>query len=391
MNGAGLYVHIPYCSSICPYCDFAVTRGSTADRRIFVDALTDEIRLRADAIRRSPLHSSPAIRFDTIFFGGGTPSSLTESQLERILDQLKRQLPVVESPWIAMEVNPEDVTVDRLSYWRDLDISYLSLGIQSFDQQSLSFLGRRHSSSQARQAVLWSKDSGIPTVSIDLIYSLPDQTVSAWEQELRTAMGLAPDHLSCYQLTLEPNTPFGALQRRGRLHEVPQERQASLFFTTHRRLAEFGFQAYEISNFSARIEHRSKHNQKYWNHSEYLGFGPSAHSYQNGLRSWNQADVRSYVETVKQGRPPLAGDERIGPEQTCLEMVALGLRRPSGILLAKLPRGIGSDILARNRGLLQQWVDRDLVTFDSERIRPTLRGMAIADALARDLVIPGSE
>ena len=262
-EGAGLYLHLPYCSAICPYCDFAVATGNAAAKQAFVNALIREI----EAGRRRELS------FETVYFGGGTPSALTDGQFERIVEALRRTYALDRARW-ALEANPEDVDRTSLAAWSRLGFSTVSLGVQGFSEQRLKFLGRRHGGSDARRAVEAALASDLTTVSLDLIYGLPDERPEVWRGELEAAVALAPHHISAYQLTVHSRTPFGRLETLGRLHQLDDERQAELFFLTHRTLEAAGYPAYEVSNFARRPEHRSLHNQKYWSHQPYLGLGP---------------------------------------------------------------------------------------------------------------------
>src|SRR5215218_8299567 len=267
----GLYLHIPFCSAICPYCDFAVLTGGPERRAQFTDHLIREIGMWSSDL-------GPFQGMDTVYFGGGTPSALSPEQLGRIIEAAKTYLPVREDAWIFLEANPEDVTPESVLAWRDLGVRTLSLGIQSFDAEALAFLGRRHSPQQARQSVELARGAGFHTVALDLIYGLPGQSAEAWRRTLETAVSLQPDHISCYQLTIHEGTPFGFRLKRGKLAEAPEESQAELFLLTHSFLKDAGWPGYEVSNFARSPEHQSRHNRKYWDHTPYLGVGPSAHS-----------------------------------------------------------------------------------------------------------------
>ena len=283
-SAPGLYLHIPFCSAICPYCDFAVLTGGPERRARFTERLINEIRLWA-------VDSEPFWGIDTVYFGGGTPSALTPEQLGLIVEAARESLPIQEDPWIFLEANPEDVTPESVRAWRDLGVRTLSLGIQSFDASALGFLGRRHSPDQARRSTELAREAGFHTVSIDLIYGLPGQSVEDWRRTLEEAVALWPDHLSCYQLTIHEGTPFGFRLARGKMTEMPEESQADLFLLTHTFLRDAGWPGYEVSSFSRSPEHRSRHNRKYWDHTPYLGLGPSAHSFSGRRRWWNERKI----------------------------------------------------------------------------------------------------
>jgi oxygen-independent coproporphyrinogen-3 oxidase len=230
---AGLYIHVPFCTRVCPYCDFAVTTGGSEKQRRFVDHLLREVDLYAEE----------PWRFDTVYLGGGTPSRLPLGELERIVESVRGILGVVQNAGLSLEVNPEDVQAEKLSAWRSLDFDFISLGVQSFCGENLAFLGRQHSPAEAQRAVEATLKAGFSTVSLDLIYGFPDQPCGEWKADLEQAVALKPHHLSCYQLTVHEATVFGRRRARGRLREASEEQQAELFDFTHRFLLDAGFGA----------------------------------------------------------------------------------------------------------------------------------------------------
>jgi putative oxygen-independent coproporphyrinogen III oxidase len=377
--GPGLYLHLPFCSAVCPYCDFAVAVASAPRRRRFTEVLLAEIDLCGGA----------AAPYDTVYLGGGTPSMLPPESLARLLAVARERLGVVPEAWIYLEANPEDVTPAAVAAWRRLGVRTLSLGVQSFDAAELAFLGRHHDPGEARRAVEEALAAGFPTVSLDLIYGLPGQGPAAWRRNLEAAVSLGPHHLSCYQLTIEEGTPFGLRRRRGALVELAEEGQAELFTLTHAFLADAGYPAYEVSNFARAPAHRSRHNQKYWDHTPYLGLGPSAHSFDGDRRRWwNEARLSPYQRRVAAGERPLAGEEILSPAQLALEAVMLGLRRTAGIDLARFAARHGCDLVAANSELVEELIADGLLTLANHSLAPTARGLAVADALARRFTLP---
>jgi putative oxygen-independent coproporphyrinogen III oxidase len=374
----GLYLHIPFCSRICPYCDFAVVAGGAARRRGFVDALLAEIALWAGV--EAPWSTAA---FDTVYLGGGTPSALAPEQLEQLLAAVRANLPIASEARLFLEANPEDVTAESLRAWRELGFATLSLGVQSFEAAELAFLGRGHTPGQARTSVLAAREAGFATVSLDLIFGLPEQTPASWRRNLRAAAEVAPDHVSCYQLTLHEGTPFGRDLARGRLAEMPEPAQADLFALTHDLLEEAGYAAYEVSNFARAPEHRSRHNRKYWDHTPYLGLGPSAHSFDGRRRWWNERRLGAYQERVAAGERPIAGSEDLTAGDLALETVMLGLRITDGIDLERFRERFGRDLLASNTGWVERSVAAGLLETEGGRLKPTRAGLAVAEALVR--------
>ena len=381
----GLYLHVPFCSRICPYCDFAVVTGGAGRRRGFVGDLLAEIALWEGADFGAP--------FDTVYLGGGTPSALAVDDLARLLAAVRARLPVAPEARLFFEANPEDVTPESLAAWRELGVATLSLGVQSFDAAELAFLGRRHGPEEARRSVLLAREAGFPTVSLDLIFGLPGQTPAAWRRTLETAIALAPDHVSCYQLTIHEGTPFGRDLERGRLQEMPEPAQAEIFALTHELLAGAGCPAYEVSNFARAPEHRSAHNRKYWDHTPYLGLGPSAHSFDGRARWWNERGLGAWSALLTRGKRPVAGREELTPGQVALEALMLGLRTVEGVDLDRFRELSGVDLLGegrtgrRNRELAERLAAEGLLEIaegeGGGRLRPTRAGLAVADALAR--------
>ncbi len=367
--------------------------------------------------------------FDTVYFGGGTPSQLLPEELGRVLDACRTHLalaaPVIDpisadrfavalnrrgdcgaetdrllvrsDPWVFLEANPEDVTAEACAAWRRLGVRTLSLGVQSFSDEALRFLGRHHSAQMARAVVEVALAAGFDTVSIDLIFGLRGQTEEDWRRELATAVELRPQHLSCYQLTIHPGTRFGVKAKQGLLAELPDDDQAALFELTHRYLADAGWPAYEVSNFARSPAHQSRHNRKYWDHTPYLGLGPSAHSLAvsdgsatgspAARRWWNELRTPRWERRLAAGERPVEAQEVLSPKNLAAEALLLGLRTTAGIPLDDFTARHGIDLLAANDTLVARLVEegRLLVRADAETGRwlvPTLSGLAVADGLA---------
>jgi oxygen-independent coproporphyrinogen-3 oxidase len=377
---AGLYVHVPFCESVCPYCDFAVLIAGSERRRSYLTAL------RSEASRCAEL----GLEFDTVYLGGGTPSSLAPDQLEELLSSLRGRLAIDRDARLYLEANPEDVTAEAVVRWRTLGIGTVSLGVQSFEDDSLRLLGRRHTGRDALRAFDLIGEGGFRTVSIDLMFGIDGQTPSAWRRQLDRAVTLAPDHISCYQLTIHDGTVFGKRRSQGVLRELAEPRQAELFLLTHHVLADAGYEGYEISNFAAGADHRSRHNQKYWDHSPYLGLGPSAHSFDGRRRWWNRRKLRLWQRSLDGGGSPVQGSETLSDDQLALEAVMLGLRTSDGLDLDRLRDRYGADLAADNRDAIERWQATGHLFQEGDTLRPTAIGMAITDTIVRSLEVRAS-
>jgi oxygen-independent coproporphyrinogen-3 oxidase len=379
-SSPGLYLHIPFCSAICPYCDFAVLTGGPERRQQFADNLISEIALWAPD--RAAFEG-----IDTIYFGGGTPSALAPDDIARILGAVRENLSVQDGAWVSFEANPEDVNPESVLAWRNLRVRFLSLGIQSFDADALKFLGRRHTPEEACRSVETARAAGFDTISIDLIYGLPGQPFETWKQTLEQAVALQPDHISCYQLTFHEGTPFGFRLAKGQISELPEGAQGDIFLFTHEFLRDHGYPAYEVSNFARSPEHRSRHNQKYWHHAPYLGLGPSAHSFSGTRRWWNERKLGPYEQKIDEGERPIADSEELTRTDLALEALMLGLRTVDGIDLVEFQERYCMDLRKRNEPLVERLVREKLLRIEGDLLIPTLAGLAVTDSLARDFEV----
>jgi oxygen-independent coproporphyrinogen-3 oxidase len=375
---AGLYIHVPFCTSVCPYCDFAVTIAGVDRRAAWADGV----------VREASMHAASGYDFDTVYLGGGTPSSLSIGRLSDVLAGIRRELAIRGDARLHIEVNPEDVTPENIAGWLDLGVRFVSLGVQSLNDAELRFLGRRHTAVEAETAARMLVEAGFETVSIDLIYGIAGQRPASLRAQLGRAVALGVRHLSCYQLTFHEGTVFGRRLHQHEVSELPAEEEAELFFLTHEVLSDLGLAAYEVSNFAAGRAHQSSHNRKYWDHSPYLGIGPSAHSWGGGRRWWNRRKLRLWQRDVDSGRVPIEGQERPTPNQLVLEALMLGLRTTGGVDVERVRSLTGVDLLPANLTTLERLSAAGLVAVEGPAIRPTLEGMAVADTLARSFVLP---
>ncbi len=374
---AGLYIHVPFCTSVCPYCDFAVTIAGEERRAAWADGV----------VREAERYSDCGLQFDTVYFGGGTPSSVAPHQFHKILEGLRHRLEIKTGATLSLEANPENVTPQTASAWRDLGVAFVSLGVQSFDDRALAFLGRAHTGERAQEAVETLLRAGFDTVSVDLIYGFAGQSSDGWCEQLERATALGAQHLSCYQLTCHRGTVFGRRLAEGTIAESTEDAQAELFFLTHQRLADAGYVGYEVSNFAAAPRHRSRHNTKYWEHVPYLGLGPSAHSFVAGRRWWNRPKLRLWQRCVNSGLAPVEGEERLSSAELAFEALMLGLRTAEGVDLERLHDRFGIDLLWRNAMTIDRLSRSGHLVMEGGSIRPTIAGLALADTIARSLEI----
>ncbi len=429
----GLYVHVPFCQTKCPYCDFySITSPELVS--VYLSALEKEAQIyntkiqanggpgvspgRAQAKRSWTTNVPPALMeippaplfqrgvkspplqkgdlggfevsqatsndslppFDSLYLGGGTPSLLTNEQLADLMKTLRQHFEFAGDTEFTLEANPDDITPEKLHLWRDLGINRLSLGVQSFDEAELVFLQRRHTARQTRRALELIRAAGFENLGLDLMYGLPGQSPGAWLQTLETALSFTPEHLSCYQLTIAgetpaPPTPFARRLARGEFTLPDEEVQREFFLLTRQFLEDRGYLQYEISNFARGEEYFSRHNRKYWNHTPYLGLGPAAHSFRAGRRGWNFSSVAQYCAALNLGTAPTAGSEDLTPEQLRLEALYLGFRTREGVALEVIQGHPHWWIL------LTELEQADLVRQEDGRVTATARGLVVADRL----------
>lgn len=366
---AGLYIHVPFCRAKCPYCDFySVTDPGLISA--YIEALLAELNMRRHQVHRA----------DTIYFGGGTPSVLTPLQIAQILEGVHTCFSVTPDAEITLEVNPETVNQAALASYREAGINRLNIGLQSLDDATLKFLGRIHTAEKGVDTYRWARASGFDNIGVDLIYGVPGQTRSLWETEMAGVVGLAPDHLSCYTLTMEPGTPMTEKVKNGLIAPLDEQTVGDLFVCTAAYLNRSGYRQYEISNFARakagdRIDRRSRHNRKYWTFAPYLGFGPAAHSFQDNTRWWNHRSLDVYLATLKTGSRPVAETETLTREQQIIEFVYLGLRQTDGIDTADFASRFDAGFSDCFGPEVSRLVREGLVEQSSGWIRATDRGM----------------
>lgn len=365
----GLYLHIPFCSAICNYCNFNRGLFDAELKARYVDALTTEIAESRDVAARASA--------DTIYFGGGTPSLLEPSEIARLIAACRTRFAVSTDAEVTMEANPESVTAERLAGYRAAGVNRVSFGVQSFRDEELLRLSRLHGVSRAQLALQEARSAGFENVSLDLMMWLPGQSVAQWLESVDRAITASPDHMSLYMLEVYPNAPLRDEMARRRWSQAPDEDVASMYVAAMERLETAGFGQYEISNV-ARSGRESRHNLKYWSDGEWLGFGSGAHSTVSGTRWKNVSGTEDYLSAVASDdnlvaeRRHLSADERLG------DALFTGLRLSMGLDLDVMSHRYNVDIWQRYGADLAPFVCEGLLRHEGARLWLTRRGMLLA-------------
>ncbi|MBF0177505.1 MAG: radical SAM family heme chaperone HemW [Magnetococcales bacterium] len=380
----GLYLHIPFCSRKCFYCDFTSIATPAPPEQVYVAALLRELVLWRE---RLAFDSRPLL---TVYFGGGTPSLLSAASVANIMATIRSLWTLPPEAEVTLEANPDSVTPFRLAGYRAAGINRLSLGIQAFSPDRLALLGRIHTVAAARAAIHAARAAGFTNLSLDLIYATPGQTLMAWQEELAEAMAWHPEHLSCYSLTLEPGTPLADSHGA----EMPAEELAlEMFLITRDMLARRGWQPYEISNF-AQPGQFSRHNCHYWEFGDYIGAGVAAHGKLTSIaatnlqirRTRNHGSVTSYVESLREGRLPLDLDVLLSRDEAAADALVMGLRQSMGLDRRRYRVLKGVDIVVEKGTCLAPMREAGWIDYGSERIFLTPQGVCIADSIMAELL-----
>ncbi len=362
---AGIYIHIPFCASRCIYCAFYSTTSLDL-RQKYVEAVCHEAALRC---------SDDCI--NTIYFGGGTPSQLSFSQLQQIFEALYKYNKVSSNAEITIEANPDDISAAYAAALHQLPINRVSMGAQTFDDTRLKWLHRRHSSQQVGEAVARLRKAGIQNISIDLMYGFPHQTLTDWERDISAALSLGMEHLSAYCLSIEEGTPL----HRQKMCQPDEELERQMYYTLIDRLAAAGFEHYEISNF-ARPGFRSRHNSSYWTGMPYIGLGAAAHSFDGHTRSWNIANIHRYIEAMAHGTR-LSDSEIIDGDTRYNDLLTTALRTREGLDLSLLSERQRTHCLRS----AEKFINGNLLTKADGHLALTRHGLFVSDMVISDLML----
>jgi oxygen-independent coproporphyrinogen-3 oxidase len=363
----GIYIHVPFCSAICNYCNFnrGLYDGDLKQR--YVHAVEQDIRRRGDGVLA-----------DTIYFGGGTPSLLEPDEIARLIRACRQAYAIAPDAEITLEMNPETATPERLRGFRDAGITRLSMGVQSFRDEELRRLGRIHNADRAREAVDLSRSAGFDNISLDLMMWLPQQTVDQWLTSVEALIAVAPEHASLYILELYPNAPLKEDMARGGWSQAPDDDAAEMYLHGLARLDAAGYTQYEISNV-ARPGFESRHNLKYWRDGEWMAFGCGAHGTRDGRRWRNVAGTEDYIQRVTSEQETAAEIRTLTEQERLEEALFTGLRLTEGLHLREIDAAFRIDVWARYGQALQPFVSAGLLEHSTDALRLTREGMLLAN------------
>ncbi|MEI6754119.1 MAG: radical SAM family heme chaperone HemW [Paludibacter sp.] len=372
---SGIYIHIPFCKKRCTYCDF-YTEVAPKHIPLLVDSICKEIEIRADYL--------PSNQIDTIYFGGGTPSVLKPGQFAVIFKAIYATFTVSDDAEITFEANPDDLTVLFFESIQSLPFNRISIGIQSFDDEDLKLINRRHNGNQAVNAVKNAQDAGFNNISIDLIYGLPYQTIEKWENHLDTALSLNVQHISSYGLTYEEGTKLWEQREKAEIIPVDDDTMNEMYLLLVKKLKQKGFDAYEISNF-AQKGFRSRHNSSYWKQQPYIGLGPSAHSYNITGRQWNVASILGYMYAVE-NHGNFFETEDLTTNEQFNDYVMVSLRTAEGIDLEYIEREFGSEFMNECIENCRHYIDSLHINLSNNRLSLTTSGVLISNQILTELM-----
>ena len=367
---AGIYVHIPFCKSRCLYCGFYSTTHREWQAK-YVDAVIREHALRSDYLRDEQIQ--------TLYIGGGTPSQLSPDLLERLLNHFFTLTNAESQPEVTVECNPDDITPALATLLYNIGVNRISMGVQTFSDERLRFLRRRHNASEARKAVETLRNVGFRNISIDLMFGFPGETMTDWQSDISEACALGIEHISAYSLMYEEGTPLYRMLEHGEVEEIDEETSLRMYYYLIDRLSAAGYEHYEISNF-AKPGFRSRHNSSYWNETHYLGLGAAAHSYNGVSRQWNIADIERYIASVEAGSPDFE-IEAIDELTRYNDLITTALRTADGLPIDSC---IYRDYLLR---CAQPLIDRSLLVITPQRrLRLTREGLYTSDDIMSELI-----
>lgn len=368
-SGVGVYAHVPFCVAKCRYCSFYSEPVAGQDVRPVVDAILQELVGYEGYVFAGA---------GTIYVGGGSPTILPEIELFRLLKALRLRCP--KATEFTVEANPGQLTFERLQSLREVGVNRLSIGAQSFSDNELAFLGRRHTAHDVMAAVALAREAGFDNISLDLIFALPGSDMATWKRSLDSAIGLGVEHISAYAMTWEAGTPLYAAMEKGEVTPVSEEKDREMYETAIDTLASAGLAQYEISNF-AKPGFECRHNQKYWANDEYVGIGPAAASWFDGVRWSNVADINEYLGAISGNRKLRIDEHKPGPAERACETAVLNLRRARGIVLYDYRMRTGFDAMELFRAVIQRYAKAGMLKVEGGRVFLTREALPVADSV----------
>lgn len=369
---AGIYIHIPFCKQKCSYCDFHFSTTFSSYRDALVQTLVQEIEQRKIELSEKTLSS--------IYFGGGTPSLLNEHELQLLMQAIYKNYAVADHPEITLEANPDDISNSNLNVWNNAGINRLSIGLQSFREEDLTWMNRAHTAREALTCIPRAQDAGFENLSIDLIYGLPNFTLSDWEKAVKQAVQLQVPHISAYCLTVEEKTALNKWVKEGKLTPAGEDTQSEQFLLLSTFLQDESYEHYEISNF-AKAGYRAVHNSNYWTGERYVGIGPSAHSFDGSMRRWNIANNTRYIQLFQQNETYFE-TEKLSKKDRWNELLLTGLRTSMGVRLDQLSKLYPLDETFQQR--VNFYLDQEMMNKDMDRLVLSPKGRLQADHIASE-------
>ena len=373
---AGIYIHVPFCKRKCGYCSFYSTTRLEI-KAGYLQALRKELQQRRDYLNGEQVQ--------TIYFGGGTPSLMEPAEIQSVIDTIKQLHSVADNPEITVEANPDDLTLAYISQLAQTSVNRLSIGIQSFDDEMLVLMNRRHTAQQAIDAVMNCQQAGYGNISVDLIYGLPQMTADDWRRQLDNVARLNVQHLSAYHLSYEEGTAFGLKLKQHKLEEVSEDESLEQFEILTDWAKTAGFEHYEISNF-AKPGFRSRHNSSYWNRTIYLGVGPAAHSYNRTTRSWNTANTAEYIKGIESDSC-VSEEEKLSPTDIFNDYVITALRTSSGIDMEYLEREQPRQMVEYLKHQAESFVADGKLEYSANHLKLTHSGIFVSDEIMESLIV----
>lgn len=367
------YVHIPFCTQICYYCDFSKVFIKNQPVDAYLEALIKEFE------------SYQINSLKTLYIGGGTPTAITAKQLDYLLRHLQQHLQLDQLEEFTIEANPGDLTEDKIAVLRQSAVNRISLGVQTFNDKQLKQIGRSHTEAQIYTTIASLKEAGFQNMSIDLIYALPGQTMQQVKENVAKALALDIPHLSLYSLILEHHTVFMNKMRRGKLHLPTEDLEAEMFEYIISEMEASGFEHYEISNFT-KPGFESRHNLMYWNNDEYFGCGAGASGYLNGIRYRNRVPIQHYLKAVADGNARLS-EEVLTKEEMMEEELFLGLRKKSGVSVSRFQEKFGLSFESRYGPVVRELQNQGLLVKDKDFVRMTKKGLFLGDSVAEKFIL----